>query len=75
LNCDDGLFCNGNESCDPQVGCVAGVPPCDMNHEHCDESEQRCVPNAIPTVSQWGLIVVALLLLTAAKIAFRRAKA
>lgn len=25
--CDDGLFCNGAEQCDPVVGCVAGTPP------------------------------------------------
>ncbi len=24
---DDGLFCNGVESCNPQSGCVAGTPP------------------------------------------------
>ena len=26
-NCDDGQFCNGKESCEPMIGCVAGVPP------------------------------------------------
>lgn len=25
--CDDGLFCNGPEVCDPTAGCVAGPPP------------------------------------------------
>ncbi|MFT7465636.1 MAG: hypothetical protein ACI9EF_004005 [Pseudohongiellaceae bacterium] len=25
--CDDALFCNGLETCDPDAGCVAGVPP------------------------------------------------
>src|SRR5205823_9116257 len=25
--CDDGLFCNGPESCLPAQGCIAGVPP------------------------------------------------
>ena len=25
--CDDSLFCNGEESCAPESGCVAGVPP------------------------------------------------
>jgi hypothetical protein len=25
--CDDGLFCNGAETCDPQLGCQAGTPP------------------------------------------------
>jgi hypothetical protein len=25
--CDDGLFCNGPESCDSGVGCLSGVAP------------------------------------------------
>ncbi|MFQ5514510.1 MAG: hypothetical protein ACE5FG_08715, partial [Myxococcota bacterium] len=25
--CDDGLFCNGAETCDPVLGCQAGTPP------------------------------------------------
>ena len=25
-NCDDGLWCNGVETCDPATGCVAGTP-------------------------------------------------
>ena len=27
LKCDDGFFCNGEEACDPSVGCVQDVPP------------------------------------------------
>ena len=34
-----------------------------------------CVHNAIPTVSQWGLVVLTLLLLTGAKIYFGRPQA
>ncbi len=26
-NCDDGLFCNGAETCDALLGCQAGTPP------------------------------------------------
>jgi len=46
-DCDDGLFCNGSESCDPDdpgsnaEGCVPGeVPPC---VERCDEVGDECV--------------------------------
>jgi hypothetical protein len=38
--CDDGLFCNGPETCDPVTGCVAGSPPCGT--EMCDEDTDRC---------------------------------
>ncbi len=47
LECDDGVFCNGAESCDPASslastrGCVAGVPPCAAG-QFCDESEGLC---------------------------------
>jgi alpha-tubulin suppressor-like RCC1 family protein len=27
LTCDDGLFCNGVETCDAQAGCQVGAPP------------------------------------------------
>lgn len=27
VNCSDGLFCNGSESCSPSTGCQAGTPP------------------------------------------------
>ena len=40
--CGDGAFCNGLESCQPEIGCVAGIPPvvddeiaCTM--DSCDE--------------------------------------
>ncbi|UCC30187.1 MAG: matrixin family metalloprotease [Phycisphaerales bacterium] len=32
-NCDDGVFCNGAETCDLLLGCQAGVP------ETCDDAE------------------------------------
>ena len=40
--CDDTLFCNGSESCDPRVGCAAGPAPTSTNlpacaAETCDE--------------------------------------
>jgi hypothetical protein len=40
--CDDGLFCNGTESCDTQLGCMAGSPPAleetvGCTEDQCDE--------------------------------------
>ena len=46
--CNDGLFCNGTETCDPTnpnahptTGCVAGTPPCPGGI--CDEDTDQCV--------------------------------
>lgn len=45
MECDDGLFCNGVERCDPGAtgaeagGCVAGSSPCAGS---CMEEERRC---------------------------------
>ena len=45
-DCDDGLFCNGDEVCDPgsafasAQGCRAGTPPC---ADSCDEVADACV--------------------------------
>jgi len=44
--CDDGVFCNGPERCDPlapsadENGCVAGIPPCE--EWRCDEDMRLC---------------------------------
>lgn len=42
--CDDGAFCNGAETCDPEAGCVAGTAPCfDLDCGLlCNEDEDRC---------------------------------
>lgn len=42
--CDDGLFCNGPETCDPVLlTCQPGTPPdCDGECEHCDEATDSC---------------------------------
>ena len=43
--CDDGLYCNGIERCDPNdrladsSGCVNGMPPCPGS---CDEATESC---------------------------------
>jgi hypothetical protein len=39
--CDDGLFCNGTETCDAILDCVAGVDPCDDPLD-CDEENDLC---------------------------------
>jgi hypothetical protein len=42
-NCpDDGLFCNGQEICDPVDGCVSSGDPC--FGEFCNEDEDICEP-------------------------------
>jgi len=43
-NCDDGLFCNGAETCDPALDCQAGTDPCPG--QTCDEVGDVCVPSA-----------------------------
>lgn len=42
--CNDGLFCNGVETCDPLTGCVAGVDPC--NGDSCNENTDTCGASA-----------------------------
>jgi len=41
-SCDDGLFCNGNESCQDGT-CTGGTPPC-VDQAHCDELADTCLP-------------------------------
>jgi hypothetical protein len=45
--CDDGDFCNGEETCDATLGCQAGTPPnCDdgvtCTTDACNESTDEC---------------------------------
>jgi hypothetical protein len=102
---DDGLFCNGVESCDADMGCQIIPPPscddgvactidsCDeasdgcahaLTHAACDDGDHctrdECSPAGcvniddqcgdIPTASHWGLAVLTLCLLIAAKLRF-----
>jgi len=39
-DCDDGLFCNGAETCDLVLGCQLGVDPCPG--QSCDEAGDVC---------------------------------
>jgi len=46
--CDDGRFCNGEEACDPAVGCVDGADPVlddlvGCTRDRCDEDEDEVV--------------------------------
>jgi alpha-tubulin suppressor-like RCC1 family protein len=47
-DCDDGVFCNGAELCQPMdptadpFGCTVGVAPC-MEDERCDEAGAACM--------------------------------
>gem|GEM_PF-5178634 len=52
---DDGLFCNGEESCDEQAGvCVSSGDPCEDDglfcngEESCDEDGDQCVSSGDP---------------------------
>ncbi len=40
--CQNGLYCDGNEVCDPIAGCVDGSDPCSPPFK-CDEGGDRCV--------------------------------
>jgi len=52
-DCDDGLFCDGAETCSNDGGCVAGTEPCDdgkfcNGQETCDEDNDICVDGSDP---------------------------
>ena len=52
--CDDGIFCNGAETCDPTRGCRGGAAPvCDdrvgCTTDRCDDTLRRCVSTPNPS--------------------------
>jgi alpha-tubulin suppressor-like RCC1 family protein len=57
LECDDAVFCNGEERCAPADpgadadGCVAGAAPCEAS---CDELGARCLPEGCETFDADG---------------------
>jgi len=59
-DCDDGLFCNGAETCDaPNCMCEPGTNPCPTGTT-CNEDTDTCDPiptTGIPTLSEWGVII------------------
>lgn len=44
--CDNGLFCDGEETCSTESGCISGPSPC---QGACDEIEQTCEAGACAT--------------------------
>jgi hypothetical protein len=52
--CDDGLYCNGAETCDQEAGCRPGSAPCTADGafcngvEGCDEEADTCVSSGDP---------------------------
>jgi hypothetical protein len=48
-DCDDGMFCNGTETCLVNIQqCAPGTSPCDAETEECDEALDECVKLADP---------------------------
>jgi len=68
-HCDDGTYCNGRELCNVTGGCEPGEPPCAASQ--CDEAQDEC-PSGIPTVSNWGLVILVLALMVTAKLRYRQ---
>ena len=78
--CGDGVCDPGEDSCNcpddcgtPPLSEVPGVTCTDGNDNDCDGLTDSTDPDcagAIPTVSAWGLIIMALLLLTGIKVRF-----
>jgi hypothetical protein len=58
-SCDDGLFCNGVEGCEPGTGCTPGTPPCGAEQE-CHEPTDTCRPTVVPALSAVSAIIGAL---------------
>jgi len=60
LFCEDGVFCNGTEACDPADGCQAGTPiDCDdgvaCTVDACDQMTDVCTSNAYDSLCDDGL--------------------
>lgn len=57
VTCDNGTFCDGVETCDPEVGCVEGAPPdCDDDNactaDSCDAAQDQCVHVQLETAKE-----------------------
>ena len=54
-DCDDGLYCTGERTCDPSAvgadgrGCVAASGSVCLAGQRCDEAEQRCINETCET--------------------------
>lgn len=73
--CDPAEECDGTGAACPGddviTGC-GGDDGCCTNSETCCDVDPDCGPCAIPTVSEWGLVILTLLLLTGWKMYFGR---
>ena len=47
--CDNGLFCDGTETCNAAVGCEAGSDPCSAG-QTCDEAGDICIGGSSPVI-------------------------
>ncbi len=68
-DCGDGEFCTGVETC-VAGACQPGSHPCPG--QVCDEANDTCEAEPIPTVSQWGMAVMALIILTVGTLIYIR---
>lgn len=69
---DDGEFCTGTEACFAGQ-CMGSGDPCLGDDTCCLEDMDACGsgPQCVPTTSQWGLAIMALMLLVGARLRFR----
>jgi hypothetical protein len=47
--CDNGAFCDGEETCAAGFGCQTGTAPC-ADGEECDETVDECIDTCVDTV-------------------------
>jgi hypothetical protein len=59
---NDGVFCDRAETCGTSLGFQAGVDP--YPGPACNEENDVCKGEFIPTVSEWGMVVMTPALLT-----------
>jgi hypothetical protein len=52
VDCDDGQYCNGAETCESNV-CASGTPPC-ISLSYCDEVQDVCLCGEIPASTSGG---------------------
>lgn len=52
--CNDGVFCNGVEQCDAELGCAPGADPCsdgiECSEDSCDEASRGCFHEPVDTL-------------------------
>ncbi len=53
--CDNGLFCDGAETCDPALDCQAGSDPCTVG-QTCNETTDICEGGGPQAQLEWGSV-------------------